>query len=50
MVSRYAHLAPVNLKGATDCLSAGQGWYKDGTNATPTTPHPGKLLKANGSR
>jgi integrase len=28
MVSRYAHLAPDNLKGATDCLAAGQGWYK----------------------
>ena len=25
MVSRYAHLAPDNLKGATDCLGGGNG-------------------------
>jgi integrase len=49
MVSRYAHLAPDNLKGATDCL-ARKKWYKGGTNATPSTPPPAKVLITNGSR
>ena len=47
MGSRYAHLAPDTLKGATDCLADTQeGWYK----RYRLHPHPGKLLKANGSR
>jgi integrase len=49
MVSRYAHLAPDNLKGATDCL-ARTGSYKDRTKPSTATPLIGKLLISNGSR
>lgn len=47
MVSRYTHLAPSNLKGATDCL-AGTGSYKGRTNPSHAIPPRAKLLASNG--
>lgn len=46
MVSRYAHLAPNSLKGATDCL-AGVASYKGRTKSSPDEARSRKLLAAN---
>jgi len=49
MVSRDAHLAPENPKGATDCL-ARTGSYKGRTKRSTLTLLPAKLLISNRSR
>jgi site-specific recombinase XerD len=47
MVSRYAHVKPDAVKGATDCLAA---WYCGGTGASPAEAQNDNLLTANGKR